>query len=741
MALLMENDPLLRDLNPEQREAVLAGDGPMLVLAGAGSGKTRVVTRRLARLVREGADPRRVVAVTFTNKAAEEMRERVAALAGARLPSFVGTFHSWGLRFLRRTGGAEGRTASFSIADTGDQLALVRESMEELGLSEQTFTPGAVHARISDAKSTARSAERFAAEEGDFAGTRIAGVFARYEKKLRAANVFDFDDLIAVPVRALRGSDALRDAERARIEHLLVDEYQDTNAAQDALIKLLGEKARSLCAVGDEDQSIYAWRGARVEHILRFEEDFPGARIVPLTRNYRSTATILEAAAAVVSHNRRRRPKKLVSEAGTGTAVEMRVFRDDRVEAERVVSEIRRAERPLSEFAVLFRVNAQSRSFEDEMMRQNLPYVVIGGMKFYERAEVKDAIAYYRLALDPADDLAFRRVVNVPARGIGGVTLDRLVSFARERGISLFEASAQAPGITERARIALDRFRGIVAAVREKAEERTPAALLELVLEASGYRALYETSSEREDVARRENLVELVSAAREYERREAEGATVRGFLDAVSLATDADAPRPSGAVTLMTLHSAKGLEFSDVYVAGLEEGFLPHVQSAGSEDEIEEERRLLYVGMTRARKRLTLTLARQRMLYGETRPRQESRFASELPPSVVRVDEAAGAPTLFARDEDDERDFRWEKTERVRLPLRRPPPVTVARRRAPVPGALSGFPRGARVRHPTYGSGVVLQQEGSGDEARLTVFFDRAGKKKFVAKFADLTPG
>jgi DNA helicase-2/ATP-dependent DNA helicase PcrA len=276
---------------------------------------------------------------------------------------------------------------------------------------------------------------------------------------------------------------------------------------------------------------------------------------------------------------------------------------------------------------------------------------------------------------------------------------------------------------------------------REKAGELSPSALLEFVLDVSGYRALYATSSEREDVARRENLVELVSAAREYERREGEGATVRGFLDAVSLATDADAPRPAGAVTLMTLHSAKGLEFSDVYVAGLEEGFLPHVQSAGSEDEIEEERRLLYVGMTRARRRLTLTLARQRMLYGETRPRQESRFAAELPPSVVRIDDAAGGPTLFARDEDDEREFRWEKTERVRLPLRHPPPISVARRRAPVPGSLSGFSRGARVRHPTYGSGVVLQQEGSGDEARLTVFFDRAGKKKFVAKFANLTPG
>jgi DNA helicase-2/ATP-dependent DNA helicase PcrA len=347
-------------------------------------------------------------------------------------------------------------------------------------------------------------------------------------------------------------------------------------------------------------------------------------------------------------------------------------------------------------------------------------------MKFYERAEVKDAVAYYRLALDPRDDLAFRRVVNVPARGIGGVTMDRLASTAREKGISLFEASEVAEGITDRARIALDRFRAIVQATAERATDLSPAALLDFVLEKSGYRAMYAGSEEREDVARRENLTELLSAAGEYERREGEAATVRGFLDAVALATDADAPRPSGAVTLMTLHSAKGLEFSDVYVAGLEEGFLPHVQSAGSEDEIEEERRLLYVGMTRARKHLTLTFARQRLLYGETRMRQSSRFLDELPGEVVRIEDSGYASTLFERAD------RYEDV--------RSPAISVAKRRVPLPGTLAGFARGARVRHPTYGSGIVLQQEGTGDDARLTIFFDRAGKKKFVAKFANLTP-
>jgi DNA helicase-2/ATP-dependent DNA helicase PcrA len=732
-------DPL-STLNPEQREAVLHGRGPLLVLAGAGSGKTRVITHRLAHLVRSGVDPRAITAVTFTNKAAAEMRERAQALlGGAALAAFIGTFHSWCLRFLRRRHREAGLPPRFAIADTSDQLALVKEAMAELSISEQVLPPNAVRGRISNAKNALVTAERFAARETDYAGERIGQVYALYEKKLAATGALDFDDLIARSVRLLATDTAVLADERRRIRHLLIDEYQDTNSAQDALVKRLGEGADSLAAVGDEDQAIYRWRGAEVEHILRFEEDFPGARIVALEANYRSTARILAAAAGLVSHNRRRREKRLRADRGEGAAVRLWHFEEDRAETEAVAREVASSGKAPGEIAVLYRTNAQSRPFEEELVRRRIPYVVVGGMKFYERAEVKDAIAYYRLALDPKDDLAFRRVVNVPARGIGGVTLDRLAASARERGVSLFEASADAPGVTDRARIALDRFRAIVEKVREKSEELSPSALLDFVLDESGYRALYAASEEREDVARRENLVELVSAAREYERREGESATVAGFLDAVSLATDADAPRPSGAVTLMTLHSAKGLEFSDVYVAGLEEGFLPHVQSAGSEDEVEEERRLLYVGMTRARRRLTLTLARQRMLYGEVRPRQESRFAEELPAEVARIEDAP--PTLFAREDDAEAGFRWEAPERTRLAPRRPPPITVPRRRAPVPGTVAGFARGARVRHPTYGPGVILQQEGSGEEARLTVFFDRAGKKKFVAKFANLSPG
>ena len=424
----------------------------------------------------------------------------------------------------------------------------------------------------------------------------------------------------------------------------------------------------------------------------------------------------------------------LVGESGEGEPVEVRTFRDDRGEAEWIVSRLEERAHPLSDSAILFRVNAQSRSFEDELVRRRIPYVVIGGMKFYERAEVKDAIAYYRLALDSRDDLAFRRVVNRPARGIGEATLERVTRTAVEKGISLFEASESAEGITERAKIALARFRATIDALTKKRPELSAAGLLELALEKSGYADLFARSDDSEDVARQENLKELVSAAHEYELREGEAASARGFLDALALASDTDVARPEGAVSLLTLHSAKGLEFSQVFIAGLEEGFLPHSQSTSSEEELEEERRLLYVGMTRARRGLTLTLTHQRLLYGETRARHPSPFLDELPEDVVRIDadpflRRSGA--LFARTERD--------VEEASLPSRGRS-ITLAKRR-PVPGSLPGLHRGARVRHPMYGPGVVLQQEGSGDDARLTVYFDRAGKKKFVAKFANLVPG
>jgi len=718
----MVESPSLQGLNPEQKAAVLHERGPLLVLAGAGSGKTRVITHRLARLVEAGADPRTIVAVTFTNKAADEMRERARRLlAGRPLVSFVGTFHSWALRFLRRHASAAGLPPRFSIADSADQLALVKEAMEELGVSEQVLPPGAVRARISQAKNALVTAQSFADGQTDYAGERVGRVFLLYEKKLAAAGALDFDDLIVEAVRLMREKSDVVAAERARVRHLLIDEYQDTNTSQDALVKLLGQGADSLCAVGDEDQAIYRWRGAEVEHILRFGEDFAGARIVPLERNYRSTSGILDAASGLVANNRRRRPKRLVADRGAGAKVRLWRFDEDRSEVEAVGRALVERRGEPGEVAILYRTNAQSRPFEEELVRRRIPYVVVGGMKFYERAEVKDALAYLRLAARPEDDLAFRRVVNVPARGIGQATLDRLAAAAREGGRSWWEVSADPPReLTDRARTALGRFRALVGELALRAESEAPSALLGHLLEATGYAALYQNSEEPEDVARRENLAELVNSAREFERRSAEGGgspTLSEYLDSVSLATDADAAAGGRGVTLSTLHAAKGLEFPSVFVVGLEEGYLPHGQSAEEEDELEEERRLLYVGMTRAKDELTLTLARRRLVYGRVQPRMESRFVPEIPREALEertfgTSRPAVFTPLAAEDESQEEDL---------------------------PG-MGELRRGRRVRHPRYGYGVILSQEGSGDETRLTVYFDRAGKKKFVARYADLTP-
>ncbi|MDQ2980408.1 MAG: UvrD-helicase domain-containing protein [Acidobacteriota bacterium] len=715
-------------LNPEQREAVLHDKGPLLVLAGAGSGKTRVITHRIARLVETGADPRGIVAVTFTNKAAEEMRGRAQRLMGGRVPiGFIGTFHSWSLRFLRRHAAAAGISPRFAIADSSDQLALIKEAMSELEISETMLPVGSVRSRISHAKNALISVERFEAGASDFAGERIAKAYRLYERKLAAAGALDFDDLIVRAVRLLSSRPDVLASERGRTRHLLIDEYQDTNTSQDALVKLLGEGSDSFCAVGDEDQAIYRWRGAEVEHILRFDQDFPSARIVALERNYRSTEKILESASALVSHNRRRRPKRLRAERGGGARVRLWRFDEDRSESEAVARDIASSGRAPSEAAILYRTNAQSRGFEEELVRRRIPYVVVGGMKFYERAEVKDALSYLRLAARPEDDLAFRRVVNVPARGLGSATLDRIADASRGSGRSWWEVSGEAlPGLTDRARLSLSRFRAIISDLHEKAASWSPSALLEHLLEASGYGALYENSDEREDVARRENLQELLSSAREFERRNAEGATVAEYLDAVSLATDADAvPLSGGAVTLSTLHAAKGLEFPSVYVVGLEEGYLPHGNSGEDAEELEEERRLLYVGMTRAGDQLTMTLADRRLVYGKVQYRSPSRFLDEIPSEALeeRVErgDRAGAGTYAPRF-GGSRPARFEAVEPEDEPQDAP------------------LGRGRRVRHPRYGYGVILAQEGSGEDTRLTVYFDRAGKKKFVARYADLTP-
>lgn len=758
---------LLEGLNPEQAAAVSAGPGPLLVLAGAGSGKTRVLTRRMAWLMAHGTPEEAIVALTFTNKAAGEMKERVAHLLGSRRPrSFVGTFHSFGVRLLRRFAVEAGLTPGFVVFDADDQLAVFRQALKTAGISDKALSPKAVASKISRARNAGWTKDDYPRRFGDFVGTHLASLHAAYEKELRKANAVDFDDLLVKTARLLSGNAEVLALLRRSVTQLLVDEYQDTNGAQDEIVKLLAGEARNVFAVGDEDQSIYRWRGADVSNILEFTRHFPEARTIRLERNYRSTAPILEAAGAVVAENQRRLGKTLRATKPGGEPVTLLVLPEERDEAREVVERIQRLRsvRPGAEVAVLFRTNAQSRPFEDELVRSRLPYLLVGGTRFYERAEVKDALAYLRLLANPDDDVSFRRVVNVPARGIGATTLEGLTAAAAARGGSLFAVLSELPaGLTERAKKALAEFRDLVCSLRETfVEEETGAgAAVAAVLTGTGLLALYEDSEDPQDQARRENLDELLAAAREHERAGLEDdgdRSLSAFLDAVTLRSDADDVDARRGIVLMTLHAAKGLEFDEVFLTGMEDGSLPHFSSRDDDDELEEERRLAYVGMTRAREKLTLSRVLRRMVHGEWTGRDPSPFLDAIPARTLAVVDRTfaagpggsryGAPgrggSLFPDYEGESQEAFATARPAARPPVRsaaRPQrPAVPPMRRTPPPPTASGFRRGGRVRHPEYGVGVVLLVEGSGDQEKLTVYFDRAGRKKFVARFSQLSP-
>ena len=799
-------EDLLEGLNPEQAAAVSHGEGPLLVLAGAGSGKTRVLTRRLAWVVAHGVPQEGVVAVTFTNKAAGEMKERVGALLGTERPrSFVGTFHAWGVRLLRRFPDESGVPKGFVVFDSDDQLAVVKRAMKEVALPEKSATPRQIQSRISQAKNEGIQPDDYPRRFGDFLGSRLADISRAYEKALRASKALDFDDLLILSTRLVAARDDVRALLQKSIRHLLVDEYQDTNRVQAKLVRLIAGEAGNLFVVGDEDQSIYRWRGADVSNILEFTRDFPTAKTVRLERNYRSRAPILKAAGAVVAENRRRLGKTLKATKTGGEKVRLAVFDEERDEAREIVSRIAAARRarPGSEVAVLYRTNAQSRAFEDELLRSNMPYMLVGGTKFYERAEIKDALAYLRLAANPADDVSFRRVVNVPARGIGAATMERVEAQASEDGVSLLAALDRLPvDLTERAKKALNEFRVVVERLRKfaAAGENGAGASVALMLEETGLAKLYENSLDPQDEARRENLDELLAAAREHERAasyggEGDDPSAAGFLDAVTLRADADDVDEKKGILLITLHAAKGLEFDDVFLAGFEDGSLPHASSKDDDEQFEEERRLAYVGMTRAKERLTLSYVLRRMVRGEWMSREPSPFLSAIPESVLEQEDLTsgfgrgrtGGTRDFLEGEEGRRqisggrpfgggrplgggrgfggissggslfpDYENESQEPggslsspskkssypfSRFPSRNITPVHPVMKRTPPPPTASGYRRGSKVRHPEYGIGVVLTIEGSGDAEKVVVYFDSAGRKKFVARFANLTPG
>jgi DNA helicase-2/ATP-dependent DNA helicase PcrA len=756
---------LLDKLNPEQRLAAETVDGPVLILAGAGTGKTRAITFRMANLIASGVSSDAILAVTFTNKAAEEMRTRVSdLLLRAGIPPsqpWVSTFHSLCARLLRREASSAGLPRDFAVYDGDDQAAAVKLAMAKLKIEDDTLTPRNVLSAISYAKNHAKSPEMLRSEAIGSDGRKIADIFSAYEKLLHQSNALDFDDLLLRSVRLLRDSAPVREKWQQRFQYLHVDEYQDTNRVQYDLLRLLTGPRHNICVVGDEDQSIYRWRGADVSILLSFSRDFPNARVIKLERNYRSTQQILDAAGAVVANNPERLGKSLSAENGGGTNLKYFEARDAQAEAEYVAGEVEKLLNEDSDqtCAVEYRTNFQSRAFEEVFRRRGLRYKLVGGFSFYNRAEVKDALAYVRLAMHPEDDISLLRVINLPPRGIGKTTVDALRENAIANNRSLWDALLDfvTGGAGNRAVTPLRAFQELIVRLQSALQEKEPAAFLHSVLEESGYMDMLKDRNTPEDVARMENLEELTRAV--AESMEA-GETFTDFLDAAALVSDADSYEGKPGVTLITLHSTKGLEFDHVFLTGLEEGICPHSRSLNEEKGIEEERRLVYVGMTRARKSLTLTRALYRRIFGneqQLRASLPSRFLAEIPAELVETARGSMADLGEKRRYEPDPEYSYSPEEFLRrVRGKQPSNSSPAPRRPTGPSTLSrssstsSFGRGAKrpgagdplmgrkVRHPEYGVGTIVAIEGDEDDRRVSVTFPGRGTKKFVERYAQL---
>lgn len=728
----MPVDPaaILADLNPPQREAVLLTEGPLLILAGAGSGKTRVITHRIAYLIGElNIRPWNVLAVTFTNKAAEEMRERVANLLGAEgLNVWVGTFHATCVKILRKSAQHLGLRSSFVIYDEGDQLALLRMCLRELDLSERVIHPRVVQSRISRAKNDLLTPAEYAAQAADYLEERVARIYYRYQAALQRNGALDFDDLLTETVRLFLERPMILTSYQDLWSYIMVDEYQDTNHAQYRLIRLLAERHQNLAVVGDDDQSIYRWRGADLGNILDFERDYPLCKVIRLEQNYRSTKSILEAASSVIAWNRGRKEKRLWTDNDAGEPIGFCHARDEEDEAVFIVETIRHLAvqegYSFDDFAVFYRVNAQSRVLEDAMRRAVVPYVIVGGLRFYERKEIRDLLAYLRLIANPADSVGFLRAVNVPPRGIGRTTLDRLTEFAMASGLSLWEACAEIEKhglLPTRQLKALQDFRSLIERFVMRLPETSVPDLVSTLLHETGYVAELEKEGTPDALSRIENLRELISAAQDFTQR-SEDTSLHAFLDMVSLLTDVDESlkETGGKVTLMTLHMAKGLEFPVVFIAGMEEGLIPHGRAYTDPEELEEERRLCYVGMTRAKRRLFLTTAVQRRLYGAESFNLPSRFLEEIKPHLLHRIEALTLSSASTLEGSHQPSPRYE-VEEDQIPF------------------VDFYQPGVRVRHPEWGVGRIRERIGHGEEMKVVVTFPGIGTKKLKVKFAQLS--
>lgn len=735
-------------LNEQQREAVYHTEGPLLILAGAGSGKTRVLTHRIAYLIEErGVNPWNILAITFTNKAAGEMRERVDDIVGFGSESiWVSTFHSTCVRILRRHIDRLGYDTNFTIYDTDDQKTLMRDICKYLQIDTKIYRERNLLAAISAAKNEMVSPEGFRLRaEGDFSRQRIASVYEEYEKQMKANNALDFDDLLVKAVQLLKTQPDVLDYYQERFRYIMVDEYQDTNNVQFQFVSTLAAKYRNLCVVGDDDQSIYKFRGADIRNILNFENVFEDAKVIKLEQNYRSTGTILDAANAVIRNNRGRKDKTLWTDNGQGEKIELRQFDTGYDEAEYIVGDIRghvdSGDCSYNDNAVLYRTNAQSRLFEEKLVSANIPYKLVGGVNFYARREIKDLLSYLKTIDNGKDDLAVRRIINVPKRGIGLTSVNRVQEYALQRGVSFYEAVLGAdliPGIG-RGLPKLESFAALIEHFRSEAEKMSILELLEDIIETTGYIEELKTEGEIEAEARIENIDELKNKAADYEescQERGEAPTLGGFLEEVALVADIDSlDEDSDYVVLMTLHSAKGLEFPHVYLAGMEDGLFPSYMTVTSDnpEELEEERRLCYVGITRAMKQLTLTCARRRMVRGETQYNKMSRFLKEIPADLLSTG------MRFEREEKEEapRQSSWQQARQAfhTKAFSSPRPVQQFKVAG---GNGPGYDVGDRVRHVKFGEGLVTAIVEGGRDYEVTVEFDSAGTKKMFAAFAKL---
>ncbi|WP_054950849.1 DNA helicase PcrA [Numidum massiliense] len=787
-----EGEDLLRGLNSAQRAAVTATEGPLLIVAGAGSGKTRVLTHRVAYLLHQRhVTPWNILAITFTNKAAREMKERISRMVGPEAEDiWISTFHAMCVRILRRDIDRIGYSRNFTILDGSDQLTVVKQIVKEQNLDPKKFEPRAILAHISQAKNQLINAGAYRAKAGDLFQQVVADVYDAYQNKLRANSSLDFDDLIMVTIELFRQVPDVLQFYQKKFQYIHVDEYQDTNHAQYMLVKMLAEQHKNICVVGDSDQSIYKWRGADISNILNFEHDYPQAKVVKLEQNYRSTQTILNAANEVIAHNAQRKEKKLWTEGEQGAAIESFEGYSEHDEAYYVVDKIVSGKRDgcaYRDFAILYRTNAQSRVMEEVLIKSNIPYQIVGGIRFYERKEIKDLLAYLRLVANPDDDLSFTRIVNVPKRGIGQTTVDRLSAYAAENGLSLYEAVAEVEhiGLQKRFVNSLRDFRQMVGELHAMIEYVSVTELTEEVLKRTEYRLELQREGTIEAATRLENVDEFISVTQDFEQKNDDKSLV-AFLTELALIADIDTMDEDetegagkDAVVLMTLHSAKGLEFPHVFLIGMEEGVFPHMRALMEEEELEEERRLAYVGITRAMQRLYLTRAQSRTLYGRTANNMPSRFLAEIPAELVEdvglageVSEggmAGGGRQAFGRangasygsrfgkrgDRDNwgkgsrggnrewgsssERGSRSSRDGGGRAGSSAQKPLLKSHRIAEPNVSPDAWKVGDKVEHRKFGQGTVVKVTGSGDDVELNVAFPAPnGVKRLLARFAPL---